>query len=244
MSTQTEQTIVEKVRAILDRANHPNTPPAEAETALALAQKLITKYNIDESALAEARMDDEAIIKDEIVITGKWALRRVAVASAVARANSVSSYRTTHYEERVETLSSGQEYTFYDKDGMTLVMYGTAKDIFATKVLWQAVESLALRTIPKGDKSFRNSWWHGFASGISRALHRATAEAVRETGGNALVLADRYKRAEQERNANVRLKTTYSAGARRSDAYSHGQQTGASFSTGGVGRGAIGALGR
>ena len=33
-----------KVRAILERANHPNTPLAEAETALALAFRLMQKF--------------------------------------------------------------------------------------------------------------------------------------------------------------------------------------------------------
>ena len=36
-----------KVRAILEKANHPNTPQAEAETALALAFRLMQKYDID-----------------------------------------------------------------------------------------------------------------------------------------------------------------------------------------------------
>ena len=40
-----------KVRAILDKANHPNTPQAEAETALAFAFRLMQKYDLDESAI-------------------------------------------------------------------------------------------------------------------------------------------------------------------------------------------------
>ena len=36
-----------KVRAILERANHPNTPQAEAETALAFAFRLMQKYGLD-----------------------------------------------------------------------------------------------------------------------------------------------------------------------------------------------------
>jgi len=34
-----------KVRAILEKANHPTTPQAEAETALALAFRLMQKYH-------------------------------------------------------------------------------------------------------------------------------------------------------------------------------------------------------
>ena len=39
----TRETMQAKVRAILERANHPNTPQAEAETALALAFRLMQK---------------------------------------------------------------------------------------------------------------------------------------------------------------------------------------------------------
>ena len=40
--------IRDKVRSILERANHPNTPQAEAETALSLAYRLMKKYDLDE----------------------------------------------------------------------------------------------------------------------------------------------------------------------------------------------------
>jgi hypothetical protein len=36
------ESVQAKVRAIIERANHPNTPQAEAETALALALRLMT----------------------------------------------------------------------------------------------------------------------------------------------------------------------------------------------------------
>lgn len=242
MSTNTQDTVVEKVRAILDRANHPNTPPAEAETALALAQRLITKYNLDESALAQAQAVDEKIVKDSIIIVGQYALRRISVAGEVARANSCACYRSTYYSKEWTTNKHGRDVR--GKDGYTLYLYGTEADIFATKVLWQAVEALALRTIPKGDKSFRHSWWVGFANGIRQALTKATKEAVVEAGGNALVLVERRERAESELRATVKLRSATTKGASRSDAYYSGRTAGASFATNGVGRGAIGALGR
>lgn len=236
MTTQTQDSIIEKVRSILDRANHPNTPQAEAETALALAQKLITKYNLDESALLD-RVEDEEIVKDEIVVLGPWALRRLMVAHVIARANSCSTYRSS----RCGTKPNGR----YGKLGYTLYMYGTKADIFATKVLWTSAEALALRLIPKGDKSFRNSWWIGFASGIGQVLRKANDQAVVEAGGSALVLVERQKRAEQERNAQVPgLRTTYSSGASNGNGYSAGASAGRSFNSNGIGRGAIGAIGR
>jgi len=241
MSTNTQETIIEKVRAILDRANHPNTPQAEAETALALAQRLITKYSLDESALRD-HVEDEKIVKDSIVVTGPYALRRLGVLGAVARANSCGCYRTTYFDPQWSENKHGRPQR--EKKGYTLHIFGTEADIFSVKVLWQSVELLALRSIPKGDKSFRHSWWLGFADGIRRALSKANTQAVEESGGNALVLVNRLNRAEEEMGATVKLRSVVTTGARRRDAYTSGQSTGASFSTNGVGRGAIGALGR
>lgn len=241
MSTTTQDSMLEKVRALLERANHPNTPPAEAETALGLAQRLITKYNLDESALVDVK-NDEDIVRDTIVVKGPYGLRRLSVAGAVARANSCACYRTRLHEK--DWTRNRQGRLVRATDGYVLHIFGTKADIFATKMLWTAVEALALRTLPKGDKAFRNSWWIGFADGIGRALSKANKEAIVESTGNALVLVERSKRADSEMRAGVSLKSTRSAGVSRYSAYSSGQSTGASFSTNGVGRGAIGALGR
>jgi hypothetical protein len=46
------QDILAKVQAILDRANHPDTPAAERETSLRMAEKLMSAHRIDEAALA------------------------------------------------------------------------------------------------------------------------------------------------------------------------------------------------
>lgn len=233
-----QESIIEKVRSILERANHPNTPQAEAETAFAMAQRLITKHNLDESALA-VDTESEDIVRDRIDIRGPWALRRLSVAGIVARANSVACYRSTLYDEN--------ERGWHEKSGMTLHMFGTKADIFATKTLWTAVEMLGLRTIPKGDRSFRNSWWHGFGSGIGSALEKAKREVVADIvkeGGSSLVLVDRAKRADNEMRCAVTLKSSGSSYARNSNGFSAGRTAGSSFSSGGIGRGAIGALGR
>jgi hypothetical protein len=244
MSTNTEQSIIEKVRAILDRANHPNTPQPEAETAFTLAQKLITKYNLDESALLDAQHIEEGIEKSHIDIFGSYALRRLCVAGAVARANSCANYRT---QIRDTNWTEGRHGNYVRaKKGYRLYLYGTAKDIFATQVLWQAIETLGLRKVPTGDRAFKNSWWHGFESGITKALSKATKEIIQDTGDEsvALVLRTRYKRADEEMRASVRLRSARSSGASRTDAYHAGRSAGESFSAGGLNRGAIGAIGR
>ena len=225
MTTQTQDSIVEKVRAILDRANHPNTPPAEAETALALAQRLITKYSLDEGALARAEHRGEEVVTDTLDVFGSYALRRLTVASEIAKANGVARYRTSVWNEK-----GGKGYRLH--------LYGTKADIFATQVLFQSAEALALRSIPQGDRSFRTSWWVGFAVGVGRALTKASNEVATETTGSALVLRDRLKRADDEMRAQVSgLRAVQSA-------YGAGLGTGSTFNSNGIGRGAIGAIGR
>jgi hypothetical protein len=232
----TDQNIIEKVQAILARANHPNTPQAEAETALSLAQRLITKHNLDESALASAQ-DTEDIVSDTLVINGAWAVRRRQVAYTIARLNSCDAYQTKQYDK-------------HKSDGFVLHLYGTKADIFAVKTIWSAVEALAVRTIPKeGDRSYKTSWWYGFRRGVERALRKANRDVVQQVvseGGSSLVLVDRLKRAENEMRARVAgLRTTKgSSYARSSAGFNAGRSAGESFSSGGIGRGAIGALGR
>lgn len=52
MSASTLDDILRKVQALLARADHPNTPVAEAEASRVKAELLMTKYRIDEATLA------------------------------------------------------------------------------------------------------------------------------------------------------------------------------------------------
>jgi hypothetical protein len=231
------QSIHDKVRAILDRANHPNTPQAEAETALALAQKLIIKHGIDEALLVVTDKPEE-IVKDELVIAGRYDVRRLTLAFTIAKANSVASYRS-------ERLHEG-------KWVKVLVLYGTNADIFAVKTLFASADLLASRLIPKhGDRSLKTSWWHGFTTGIRQVLSTAKNDVIKDSGAQgsnvALVLRSKYERADKEMRAKVKIRTTSSSSSiRNSSAYYSGVKSGASFSLGStrIGGGTIGALNR
>ena len=68
-----------KVRAILEKANHPTTPQAEAETALALAFRLMQKYDLDEDAVSgrQARdVSNHEVTSKVFVIKGPYRVRR------------------------------------------------------------------------------------------------------------------------------------------------------------------------
>ncbi len=46
--------MMRKIKNLIARADHPNTPEAEADTAREMAEKLMIKYRIDESTLIES----------------------------------------------------------------------------------------------------------------------------------------------------------------------------------------------
>jgi hypothetical protein len=88
--------------------------------------------------------------------------------------------------------------------------------------------------LPRGDRSWRTSWWQGFQRGITEALAGAKKEFLTETPGSGLVLADRMKRAESELRAKgPRLTGGYSYSDTSSGAYSSGHSAGRGFSSGG-----------
>jgi hypothetical protein len=157
--------IIEKVQAILDRANHPNTPQAEAETALAMAQKLMLKHGLDEAVLAKARKTDEVIVRETLDITGTWGLNRARLFYVIAQQVNVACYRSV-----------------VSKKLVVMTMYGTASDIFTAKTLFASAEMLATRLIPRGNRSFRHSWWLGFISGVSEVLRKSKREFIAEQG--------------------------------------------------------------
>ena len=89
--------IRDKVRSILERANHPNTPQAEAETALSLAYRLMQKYDLDEYEVAKnagkQAASDEIKVKT-FEIKGPYRVRRGSLLYTIAKAVSCHSYRS------------------------------------------------------------------------------------------------------------------------------------------------------
>lgn len=63
MAISTESAL-SKVRALLDRADHPNTPPAEADSCRVKAEQLMRKYRIDEE---DALAKDPQVLQPDLV---------------------------------------------------------------------------------------------------------------------------------------------------------------------------------
>ena len=212
MSTQRD-----KIQALLTLAQHPNTPQAEAETALALASKLMQKHGLSHDDVADAKKPaDTAVVVRRFAVHGPYRVRRQNILYAIGLAHSCAGYRAD------------------DEDGACIVVfYGRDADITAAYTLFGAADMMGLRLLPKGDRSWRTSWWQGFQRGITEALAGAKKEFIAETPGSGLVLADRMKRAQSELRAKgPRLTGGYSYSDTSSGAYNSGHSAGRGFSSG------------
>ena len=221
--------MIEKVRAILERANHPNTPQAEAETALALAYRLMAKHGIEESDLAGR--SEGRITSKTFTITGPYRVRRGTLFHILATSLSCADYRDMEIGTR---------------DAVVMVAFGTNDDLFALETLFTAADMLALRTMPRGDRRWRTSWWHGFCAGVERKLRAEHRTIVRESPGAGLVLVERTERAQRiMRESTPHLHTSRGSWVSAREAYGAGREAGSSFSTPGRSvRGTRGELGR
>lgn len=218
-----------RVLALLALAQHPNTPRAEAESALAHASKLMLKHGISEADLGGGRPDDVSVVVERVLVHGRYRVRRQNLLYTIVRAHSCTAYRDDD-----------------EDDACVVVVYGREADIRAAKTLFVAADALAARLLPRGDRSARVSWFKGFQKGVEEALSKARREFVDEEHGAALVLADRSQRAEREmRVSGPPLRTVYSYTDTSSSAYSSGVAAGRSFGTGGrsFGSGVRGELG-
>jgi hypothetical protein len=220
--------VIEKVRAILERANHPNTPQAEAETALALAYRLMQKHGLEESDVArsaDTRSPDARITSKTVTITGPYRVRRGTLFHILATSLSCADYRD---------METGT------RDAVVMVAFGTTDDLFALETLFTAADLLALRSMPRGDRRWRTSWWHGFCAGVEQKLRAEHRTIVRDSPGAGLVLVERTERAQRVmRESTPHLQASRGSWVSDRDAYGAGRVAGSTFSTPGRAMGGV-----
>lgn len=222
-----DESVSRRVRSLLERANHRGTPQAEAETALALAYRLMVKYGLDQSQLKSSVATDvqqEPIDQRIYWTVGPYRVRRSSLRYQVARCFSCAAYRD--FDDGSNSM-------------VALRVFGTKADLDSAEVVYEAAHMLAHRVMPSGDRGYRTSWWHGFTSSIVERLTMERGGVTQEVKGSALVLRDREDRAtvEMERVAPDLVKGRPSTISWES-AFEDGRRAGSTFSTGrrGVGR--------
>lgn len=208
----------ERIQALLSLAQHPNTPQAEAETALAMASKLMQKHGLTNADIADFTTDDDInVVARTFFVRGPYRVRRVNLLWNIGRLHSCAGFRD-----------------FDDTEGCVMKMFGRENDLTAAYTLFCAADLLGARLLPRGDRSWRTSWWHGFNLGIVEALGAAKKEFINESPGAGLVLADRQKHADREMRAVApSLSKGYSYTDSSSGAFANGHAAGRGFSSGG-----------
>lgn len=213
-----------KIRALLDRAAHENTPQAEAEAATAKAMELMAEYGI-----SEAMVDAAGPRKDEIV-TRRFGLSRPYTYEKMTLLANLG------YALRCQSMTTrfGSVY-----DSVTLVGYASdieRVDMLFTSLLLQATRDLMRAKVPyyENTTTFRKNWLTGFtttACSRVRAIERAAVrdhDRASSTGSAELVLADRsalVKRAYEDQFPKLKkFKSRDRSGAGLHEGYEAGRR--------------------
>ena len=201
--------ILERVRKLLAKAEHPATPAAEAEACSEKAAALMSRYVIDQAMLDAATTSGAKPIVRRIVLDAPYTMAKAVLLDRVAKAFRVC-------------VAIGADHGA----GRRCTMVGFAADLDMTELLFTSLllqASSAMIAASAGHprvKAFRRSFLMGYADVIGarlREVQQATErEAASETPGTSVVLVDRAARVEAafaEEFPHLRsLRTTVSSG--------------------------------
>jgi hypothetical protein len=191
-STTDQETILRRIRALLDQAE--STPyPDEAETFAAKAAELMARYHVDAAMLHRRSGDPHRIVELDILLgRGQYVRARLLLLGEVADAFGCRLLSSSTPEGRV-----GHVIGHADDTERVSLMY--------TSLLLQATRAADAEPGPRGHRqvTFRRGFLIGFALKVGERLRAQVAEAVRDTPSSpptgpstceasvALVLADR-----------------------------------------------------
>jgi hypothetical protein len=177
--------VLERVRKLLAKAEHPATPVEEAQAFSAKAAALMAQYAIDQALLEAAAPTAATPVVRQLTVEAPYALPRTVLLDRVARAHRV----------RVVIGPDG------GSGGRLCTLVGFPVDLevvdvlFTSLLLQASTAMLVASTETARPKAYRRAFLLGYAETISARLAqvRAETDGAAETGrpGAALVLADR-----------------------------------------------------
>lgn len=208
--TDVDDRVLERVRKLLARAEHPATPAPEAEACSEKAAALMSRYVIDRAMLDAARHVEDKPEVRRLAVVPPYAVAKVVLLDTVAKAFRVC-------------VAIGRDR---GSDGRTCTMVGFAADLAATELLFTSLllqASTAMVAAGRGRhdvKAFRRAFLIGYAQTIgvrlARAQRETVAAATADRPGAALVLADRGDRVRAAFEAEFprlrTMRTTVSSG--------------------------------
>jgi len=141
MATSTaSEKILDRVAKLLAIAEHPNTPPAEAEVALMQANSLITKHAIDEAILRQSQsVTERRAIRHSVIVLGGGEFR---------------PYLRTIFEAAAEALRVSIAQKWVGKAEPEFHMYGADEDVAWLDMLFNMIKLQFLTKLdPKWDET-------------------------------------------------------------------------------------------
>jgi hypothetical protein len=209
--------MLERVRKLLARAEHPATPPAEAQACSTKAAALMSRHVIDQALLEATRPEQSTPLTRVILLPAPYSLPKAALLNVVAQPFGVCVAISPD-------RSSG--------DGRRATMVGFAADLDTTELLFTSLLLQASTAMTKASRlqrrddirAFRRAFLLGYAGSIGARLcavrAEAEVEATTRAAGAELVLADRSARvqaafAEQfPRLSHLRTTASHGSGLR------------------------------
>src|SRR5260370_3773705 len=199
MSLQQEQhKRLTTIRGLLAKAEHENTPPAEAEALSAKAAELMEKYSIDQAMLdAAAQVSRPAVVGRRVIFLAghDFIGHKQDLLHSIALHNACTTVVTGTHGPEPKSFVFGYES---DLD-LTEMLY--------TSLLLQAQNALIAEDIPFGEnpRSFTAAWWAGYVGRIATRRYysrrNAEADAEKSKPGTALVLKGRAVEVEKAQKA-------------------------------------------
>lgn len=205
--TDASEKILNRVRGLLAKAEDPACTPHEAEAFSAKAEELIAKYAVD-LRLLESKEDRGKPTMITVKMTGGYARPKTVLLQGIAKAHGCNPLRTG---------DSNVIYGFETDLALVQALYGS--------LLLQATNALLHQS--RSDRTFRTSFWYGFASRAVERVKETTQKAEREVSnepGNALVLVDRKKEVDSAfREAHPNVRTTSGGRVGSNEGFGSGQ---------------------
>lgn len=175
-----DESMLRKIRALLAQAEDPAATPQEAEVFSAKAQELMIRYSIDHALIEASKPGTrETPVLRSFTYEQGYGKPKMFLLAGIAGAFPTKVIRT----QRGGVVCI--EIVGFPSD-LALI------DTLYTSLMLQATSALSREA--RSDRSFRTSFWYGFASRASQRAQetykRVTEQVVREPG-TALVLVER-----------------------------------------------------
>ena len=184
----TNDAILERVRKLLAKAEHPGTPPAEAAAVSEKAAALIARYAIDDAMLADRGSDAGVPVVRTVTVEAPYALAKASLLGQVASAHRVRV---------VVGAGVGDAARSCHLVGFPVDL--EMAELLFTSLLLQATSAMLAGPTGSRVRSYRRAFLLGFASRVGARLRELAAQAVAHTAPSqgtsaAVVLAGREHR--------------------------------------------------